>query len=337
LNEDHEVEITEGAALEAPKRPSARRRWLLLTAKVALAAILIIYVASRQSWGELAESLRRITPFALVAATGAQFLSLVLATWRWRALMRAYGASYFPRYRTMLRVYLVAYFYNTFVPGAVGGDVLRGVVMRRSFERGATTASLAIVLIERALGLLGALVVVTLSAFAAAPGEPPRKLLFIAPLVLCGVLSAIFALTHGHRLAPYVPIARISALLRDLPTLTKPGYFGLSVTVSIVVQLMFVVCGHVLMTAAHPGTRWLDSLFVMPCAAVATFIPLSVLGAGPRDVAFVGLFTLSGVPRAAALAGSAAVFVVSLLVAGTGGLLHLRAPLSIPEPPRPDP
>jgi uncharacterized membrane protein YbhN (UPF0104 family) len=337
LNHESEAEVTDSSTA-APGRPSAARRWLLLAAKLMVVAALVAFLASKVSWDELSQNMRRITPFAIIAGASTQVFSFVIATSRWRMLMRAYGASHFPPYRTMLRVYMVAYFYNTFLPGAVGGDVLRGVVMRRSFgERGATTASLAIVLVERALGMLGALAVLTLAALAASSDAPARKLLYIAPLVLCAVLAAILALANGHRLAPYVPIARVAALLRDLPTLSSPGYFTISALMSVVVQLIYVACGHVLLLSAYPAIRWSDSLFVMPLTAVATFIPLSVAGAGPRDVALVSMYTLSGVPRGAALAGSAALLVVSWLVASLGGLLHLRGPLALPEPPAPEP
>src|SRR5207244_9228069 len=53
---------------------------------------------------------------------------------------------------------LVGYFYNTFLPGSVGGDLLKAAYIAREQER--RTVAVATVLVDRAIGLWGLVVVV---------------------------------------------------------------------------------------------------------------------------------------------------------------------------------
>lgn len=68
-------------------------------------------------------------------------------------------------------------------------------------------------------------------------------------------------------------------------------------------------------------------------AGGGAFFPLSVAGAGPRDLVLVALYETLGIPRAAAVATALALLLVTLLVSGLGGVLQLVAPLSPPEQP----
>ena len=77
-----------------------------------------------------------------------------LATWRWRLLLEALGVG--APLRRLTASYLVATFFNNFLPSNIGGDIVR--VRDGSRLTGSTTASLAVVGIDRILGF-GALYV----------------------------------------------------------------------------------------------------------------------------------------------------------------------------------
>jgi hypothetical protein len=210
----------------------------------------------------------------------------------------------------------------------VGGDLLRAVITRRSFPHGGATASTAIVFVERALGLFGVLVLTTLAVPLSPANSQAHAFLPYSILGMLGVTALIAAIAHGSRLAPILP-ARLAPILRNLP---KPGHaapFIAAGLLSVVVQSLFVVCGHVLVASVYPSVRWEDSLLVIPLTAAASFFPLSVAGAGPRDAVLVSLYALAGVPRAAGVATSLSLLVVTLIAAATGGIWQLMAPLSI--------
>lgn len=322
-------EPSELVAAPLPSRtPSRLKRWSWLFAKVGVAGAAFAYVLTRQSWSDLAEAMSQITVSSITAAVFIQFACLTIAATRWRALMRAYGADHLPGFAELVRVNFVGHFYNTYLPGAVGGDVLRGVVTRRAFPEGGATASIAIVLVERLLGLAATFALAAL----AAPFDTKRELAYkVLPYALLGILGVggtIVALAHGQRVAPYLP-ARVAALVRNLPALTRPGLLPGALLLSFVIQALFVVCVHVLVAAIHPSVHWTHSLVAVPLTAIASYFPLSVAGAGPRDAVMVALYALGGVPRAEGLAASLSLLVVTLIAAGMGGLWQLVAPLDV--------
>jgi uncharacterized protein (TIRG00374 family) len=63
--------------------------------------------------------------------------------------------------RSAFRLGLIGYFYNTFLPGSVGGDLLKAAYIAREQER--RTVAVATVLIDRAVGLWGLIVIVALT------------------------------------------------------------------------------------------------------------------------------------------------------------------------------
>jgi uncharacterized membrane protein YbhN (UPF0104 family) len=321
-------------AMPAPGRMLRKRLWLV--AKLLVVAGAFTFILARQSWPELAAALGRIAPLSLAAAALVQAAVIVVATWRWRSVMRAYGASSLPSFSSMLRVYFVGQFYNTYLPGAVGGDVLRGVLVRRSFADGGATAGVAIVFVERAIGLLGVLGVSALAAPFGADLELRRTVLPYCVLGMAGVAGVVTASALGRRLARYAPL-RIAAILRNLPELERVSPFVLACLLSLVAQAMLAFCAHLLVSSVYPDAELLDSLIAMPLAGAAAFFPLSVAGAGPRDLVLVALYETLGIPRAAGAATALAMLLVTLLVAGVGGILQLVAPLAPPESVPPSP
>ena len=64
-------------------------------------------------------------------------------------------------------------------------------------------------------------------------------------------------------------------------------------------------------------------LVVVPLGMVASFVPVALVGVGPREAALVGLLGLLGVDRGAALAFSLGYAGAVILAALVGGLLQL--------------
>lgn len=314
-------------AASMPEKPASRlRRWSWLLAKLSVAGAAFAYVLTRQSWSDLAAVMQRITALSVATAIAVQCVAVALSAARWRTLMRAYGAQQLPPYVDILRVYVVGHFYNIYLPGAVGGDVLRGVMVRRSFPDGGATASIAIIFVERLLGLFAVFLLVALAAPFDTQGQLARKVLPYALLGILGVSAGIVALAHSQRVTPYLP-ARLAAFVRNLPALSQPRLMPAALVYSVLIQGLFVVCIHVLVAALHADVRWTHSLAAVPITAMASYFPLSVAGAGPRDAVMVALYALGGVPRAEGAAASLTLLVVTLLVAATGGLWQMAAPL----------
>ncbi|MDR0867983.1 MAG: flippase-like domain-containing protein [Planctomycetota bacterium] len=95
-------------------------------------------------------------PGWVFAGVAGAFLPMVSSFYRQLLLLRALGIACY-QYRDTLRIGFIGCFFSTFMPGAVGGDVIKaGYFIRDTRE---TAKSLASVLVDRVMGLFGLLVV----------------------------------------------------------------------------------------------------------------------------------------------------------------------------------
>ncbi|MFK7990711.1 MAG: lysylphosphatidylglycerol synthase transmembrane domain-containing protein [Sandaracinaceae bacterium] len=315
-----------------PEQQGRTKKRLLLALRVAGTLIAFGYIASIVEFDALTAAVGRVSVGAFLAACALTFGNLVVGAVRWRVLLAAYGAPHRPSVAKLAQVYWIGFFYNSFLPGGVGGDVVRGIVTRQSFgERGAT-ASMTVVLVERVLGLSGLLLIVGASAVL----RPVEGTEAVFPYSLVGLFIAACAVTAvaiGRRLSPHLP-GRLSTLAASLPVIERwPPFFG-ALGISLITQTLVALTGYCLLHAIDPAVGITDALLVVPLAMAAAFFPLSVGGAGAREAAFVGLCGVAfGMPESDALAASLLLWATQLAVAALGGLSQLVVPLKVADEP----
>ena len=93
----------------------------------------LAFIATRVDLDAASTALRTIPYATFTAAIALVAANVVVGAMRWSVLMRAYGATAIPPLPRLVYLYFVAFFYNNYLPGAVAGDVGRGVVTRDAF------------------------------------------------------------------------------------------------------------------------------------------------------------------------------------------------------------
>lgn len=284
-------------------------------------AAALAYVATRVDLDDARAAFTAIpvTTFTLAALLVAA--NVVVGAVRWHVLMRAYGATQIPRMSRLVHLYFVAFFYNNYLPGAVVGDVGRGVVTRDAFATEGATGALAVVLVERALGLFALFALLALGLVTAGDAIDTSELWWWTALGVAGsaALVAGIAVVRRFERLPVV-IARHA---QKLPVLRDARAFGVATLLSVGTQALIAVAGWILLAALAPiGVG--ASLLVVPLAAATTFLPITVGGAGAREAVYVALCgRLFGMPEAEALAASLGLWLAHLVVGAAGGLAQL--------------
>jgi uncharacterized membrane protein YbhN (UPF0104 family) len=77
--------------------------------------------------------------------------SVLLTFYRWYLLVRAQELPFTPA--KALRLGMIGYYFNTFLPGSVGGDIIKAACL--ASEQSRRTVAVATVLIDRVIGLCG--------------------------------------------------------------------------------------------------------------------------------------------------------------------------------------
>lgn len=324
----------------APPAPSAAGRlwrrwgWVVRWTGTLLG---VVYVCTLINIASLRAALVTVSVAIVIAAAALTATGQCIGAVRWRILLSAYGAQSRPSLATAVRLYFVAGFYNTFLPGAVAGDVVRAVVTRATFEDHGATGALAVVLVERFLGLFAVFVLVLAGVALSSDALNIGSLRGWSIAGCAASLVATLALPLGRRLARFLPrpLARIA---RRLPSVVRLRAFAAAVALSLCTQGTSVIAGWLILRAMHPGTSIADALLIVPAAVATAILPITVGGIGAREAAFVVLCgRLLGMASEDAVAVSLLLWVAMLMVGAAGGVLLLIGRGRAPDAPANNP
>jgi uncharacterized membrane protein YbhN (UPF0104 family) len=301
----------------------SRVLWTVVRIGVTVAALGALFAITDMK--SVAATLRTFPIGAAVTTTALGYVALGIGAVRWMVLMKTCGATHTPPLSRLYRLSLIGFFYSTVLPGAVSGDVIRGVATAESFEGRGATSSLAVTLLERLSGLAGLLLLASV-AFLVNPLEG------VEGFRMWGVVGFVLALAgtagaaFGAKLAPFLP-GKLGGLAAKLPEVKRPSGFVLALVLSLGTQITMMFAGHTLVKAVHPDLHVLDSAVVMPMVSVASYFPLTVAGAGAREYTLVAVYRLVGVPDEKSFAAALAFLGCTLLIAASGGIVNLLKPL----------
>jgi uncharacterized membrane protein YbhN (UPF0104 family) len=309
-----------------PPQSHSRRYWFVAL-KLSVSVVLLSFLFSRIDVGRLWTSVRTASIVWLIAALAIYALSIAACVWRWHVLLEAQGVRVRPR--ELGQSYLVALFFNNFLPSNIGGDVIR----IRDTARLARSKTLAttVVLVDRGLGLMGLVLVAACGASLAAAGAERDALPFVPAWLWAGFLvgacvslPALFAPSGLGRLLQPLRVfhpewigGRIESLtsalsrFRDRPAALAACFAG-AVFVQAMTVVFYTAAAYALRVAIRP---W-DLAVIVPASCVVQMIPVSINGFGVREATFSLFFARIGLPIESAL-------LVSLVPTGLAMLFSL--------------
>jgi len=140
---------------QEPKK--SRSIFLFLRIAVVSGGIIagFFWIRREVGWGNLADTFRSINLGIFALVLGVFIISQVIVGLRWWLLLRS--QSIFIRFWAAVRLYFLGWFYNNFMPGSMGGDLLRAwyVTMHtdKKFE------AVLSVFVDRVIGLSSTLII----------------------------------------------------------------------------------------------------------------------------------------------------------------------------------
>src|SRR5438309_7519901 len=106
-----------------PREPAAARHRLYLALKISVSLILLVVLFRQIDVARLWDTARRASIAWLIVALGIYGVNLIVSTWRWHLLLDAQRVPV--KRRWLFGSFLVATFFNNFLPSNIGGDVIR--------------------------------------------------------------------------------------------------------------------------------------------------------------------------------------------------------------------
>jgi uncharacterized protein (TIRG00374 family) len=288
------------------------KRTALLVAKIGVSLALLAWLLRQSDLGALAQRVRTADIALLACAVIFYVAMLAVSVWRWRLLLEAQG-----HVAPMVKLsasYMVATFFNNFLPSNIGGDVIR--VRDSSRLTGSTTTALAIVAIDRILGF-GALYALAVLAYSL--GGPSVRHLAGAHTVLLGLGFFFLCLAYvffrpgtARQLMSVSGLARIAWARERFENVQAAVHvyrqelravwtaFAASLALQTIVVWYYFFVARALRIELP-----LSACFLMvPLCTLVQAVPISFNGWGVREGLFIVYFAQVGLARDSALAFS---------------------------------
>jgi uncharacterized membrane protein YbhN (UPF0104 family) len=261
------------------------------------------------------------------------YLAMVLASAvRWGVLLRAQHVQL--PFSFLTQSFLVATFFNNFLPSNIGGDVVR--ITDTAKAAGSKTLATTVVLIDRGLGLLGLALMAATGAslmhrMAVGPVGPAMLWAGFGLGAIVATPALLMPETVTKLLQPLRVFhkdwvdARIEKLtyaltrFKETPT-ALAGCFAGAVVVQAILVLFYVAIAR----SMQIPIGFAELAVIVPVSFIVQMIPVSVNGFGVREATFGFYFTRLGLPLESALLVSFVGAALIMLFSLTGGVAYLR-------------
>jgi len=301
-------------------------------AKAAVSVALLWILFTRVDVNRLWLGARHASPSWLLAALALYLGMTLTSTWRWALLLKAQHLDF--RFRSLTSSFLVAMFFNNFLPSNIGGDVVR-IADTAPVARSRTLAT-TVVLLDRGLGLL-ALVLVAAMGSTINPRFGDSHTLGAGILWLGFAVAATFAIAavrFPHAFARLAhPLRRLHAewvderLARFTAALSRfqetPGALAGCFAGAVVVQAAIVAFYVAIAHSMRIPIGFAELAVIVPITLIVQMLPVSMNGFGIREATFGFYFTRLGLPLESALVMSFMGAALILLFSLSGGVIYL--------------
>lgn len=269
------------------------RERLIFVFKVILSLLAIIYVLKRVNFGDIVGVIGSARGIFLVFAFFLFVGSKITASYRTLLILHQYGIP-ISEWEN-LKLYWTGMFYNLFLPGGIGGDVYKTVVINKMHEDG-LKISAGSVITDRIAGV-AALIVLAL---------------------LCIPFTDLNSSYNWVTLAgvPVTISGFIGLILIFMPHLKR--ITGRLLIWSFVVQVLQIFAVLMILAAFNIRTDQIEYLIIFLISSIAAMLPVSVGGIGIREIVFLEMSNYLLLDQKVAVAISFTFYLITLIASSFG-------------------
>ncbi|MBT3604264.1 MAG: flippase-like domain-containing protein [Candidatus Latescibacteria bacterium] len=298
------------------------RQWLVV--KVLISVVLLGWLFDNIDTTTVLTYLKTFNPVYLLLVFALSLLGFFISTEKWRLLLVATEQK--PAFFALLRLFWIGVFFNNFLPGRTGGDVVRAYGITRKAQD--KTSATITVIVDRVLNLV-ALIGIALLALIWSPHilpEDMRNNILVSSSILGGLgilaIGLIFFVTRK--------IQRLNGIVLFVKKLAQnPIHLTMAIGLAFVYQTTMILSNYAI--ALGLGFQLSPSTFfvIIPLTALATMLPISLNGWGVREGAYALSFQSFGVAPELAITLSVVATLCMVAVSSIGGLFYISQKLDV--------
>jgi uncharacterized membrane protein YbhN (UPF0104 family) len=284
---------------------------LLKTLLQLLVTCLALYLVLRKSdLPKLFGIIRNANPWYLLLSLLFFNISKLFNALRLNRFFKAIGIELSAMYN--LKLYYLGMFYNLFLPGGIGGDGYKIYILQKN--HGIKTINVFhAVLWDRICGIVA---LVFLSLLLLLPSTFALKLPQLLPYawLLIGAIYPLALLLNNFFYKQFIKVFAITALE------------------SMLVQVSQVISAFFILQAISLHSNHIDYLAIFLMSTVATIVPITIGGAGAREITFYYLLNFINLETSTGVALSLIFFAISAVSSLAGILTKISHEKSVHEP-----
>jgi uncharacterized membrane protein YbhN (UPF0104 family) len=202
-----------------------------------------------------------------------------------------------------LKLYLLGMFYNIFLPGGIGGDGYKIYLLNRIFKI-QTRKIFWSVLTDRLSGVLA---------------------LLALAMLLAGFIKLPLSFNHRYLSWLLIPLSIVSFFLfikLFIPYLKK--IFLQINLLSFLVQIFQILCALVILKAIGEQEKEMEYLFLFLISSIVAMLPITIGGAGSREITFLFGSGLLGLNENTSITLSLVFYFITLFTSFWGIIYSVR-------------
>lgn len=273
-------------------------------------------------------SLKRLSGYIIVFALICAFFRLWLVSFRWR-ILNPDVVSQFKQWQ-YFRYIIISNIFNIFMPGALGGDIVRSLLVFRSVKKN-RLANIFGILVDRFIGFCSIIMLGTM-AFFFAPELSSRNQYLIILSIFIIVFLIIITIAISNSLTNIIVrlLRQLGRLGNKFISLIKiwqeviryylknPQNVFFAFLLCIPIHLLWFAIVYILSINIGINISFISISMITCIVWVITSLPLTFAGLGVRELSFVYLLSLQGISAESAAALSLYQFAIIVLVAMIG-------------------
>ncbi len=298
------------------------KKALFFIFKLAISGLSLYLVFSKTDVRTVFSILKSIGPFYFLAASLLYILSIFVSSVRWKLLLP-------DRFKVgrLFSLYMVGAFFSSFLPGVIGGDVVKAYYLNKDAKK--LSLTLASVFMDRYLGYVS-LMILGAVAF-------PFSLRYLDHSVYRWAMPIIFiSFIAGSLLFFWLRLGKRFKTLAEFydyfgSLKTRKDVMLKAVCLSLLVQVIGFSTVAMLARAMGEDIPLLLLYAFLPIIITLATIPISIAGVGVREGSFVVLLGMIGVRPEAATSLSLSWFFSSVVGSLPGLFAYFRQSAGLGE------
>jgi uncharacterized protein (TIRG00374 family) len=303
---------------------------LILLAKIAIMVLLFYLILRKVGVHKFYQTLIGANISYLFAAMAVLWFGHLLCVARWKILLDVFRMHF--SYLRLVAIYAVGAFFNSALPTAIGGDVVKLYLTGRE-ANGSYMLSFASVFMDRNIGMFAMVIIAFISCLFHPVSINGIPLLPVAALILVGFVMANLILFHPRSYAlvtkllhkKFPKVADRLDVLSNAFTAVRKDKSALLKTflLSVINQGASISMNWLIALALGEHISFVYFLIFVPMVTLVVMVPITVSGLGLRESAFWILLSSIGIPREKSLAIGFIASMIVIISSLPGGIVYI--------------